>query len=202
MAVFSRGDHHHCHHTFNYGFKTTIPHPTSQSSYVFKVRLNQRFQSSLHFKVSARMADIWKDISLNLKLPKLRPDSCDIFTEECNLIFEPLLSRRSQVANIFPMDGWVQKSYGTIESCFQGIFGFGLSLVDGGCIPEGIESGGAVREQQASVPGLNASTSKLYSTDCSAAAKVLWQIVLSALLLWLISTLRSINGRFHIWEKF
>ena len=90
------------------------------------------------------------------------------------MIFEPLLSRRSQVANIFPMDGWVQKSYGTIESCFQGIFGLGL--VDGGCIPEGIESGGGVREQQASVPGLNASTSKLYSTDCSAAAKVLCKL--------------------------
>ena len=119
---------------------------------------------------------IFEKISLNLKLPKLRPDSCNIFTEECNLIFEPLLSRRSQVANIFPMDGWVQKSYGTIESCFQGIFGFGLGLVDGGCIPEGIESGGGVREQQASVPGLNASTSKLYSTDSSAAAKVLCKL--------------------------
>ena len=124
------------------------------------------------------------------------------------------------------MDGWVQKSNPTIESCFQGIFGqvigFGFGL---GCssssssIPEGIESRGREQQQvspsraehraehsrtqqsreQASVPGLNASTSKLYSARSYYGTLLLtqmqWHIIS---LLRHISTLRRCYGKFLV----
>ena len=93
------------------------------------------------------------------------------------------------------MDGWVQKSNPTIESCFQGIFGrvigFGFGLGRSSSIPEGIESRG--REQLVSPASMhqrpNSATAHYFS------AQMLWYVIP---LLRHISTLRRCYGKFLV----
>ena len=102
------------------------------------------------------------------------------------------------------MDGWVQKSYPTIESCFQGIFGrvigFGFGLGRSSSIPEGIES--RSREQQVSPASMHQrpnstlrapAMSHFYSAEAHFySARLLWQV---SILLWHNSFLDSCSGK-------